>query len=49
VSLDAASVKVLDKAVAQHLKQGGIAVVASHVPLKVKFAHELALKRESVQ
>ena len=49
VSLDAASVKVLDKVIAQHLKQGGIAVVASHVALKVKFAHELALKRESVQ
>jgi heme exporter protein A len=49
VSLDAASVKVLDKAIAQHLKQGGIAVVASHTPLKVKFAHELAMKRERVQ
>jgi heme exporter protein A len=48
VSLDSASVKVLDKVIAQHLKQGGIAVVASHTPLKVKFAHELALKRESV-
>jgi heme exporter protein A len=46
VSLDVASVKVLDAAIAQHLKQGGIAVVASHVPLKVKFAHELALKLE---
>ena len=49
VSLDAASVKVLDKAIAQHLKQGGIAVVASHTPLKVKFAQELALKLETVQ
>ena len=49
VSLDGASVKVLDKAVAQHLAQGGIAVIASHTPLKVKFAHELALKRETVQ
>lgn len=49
VSLDAASVKVLDKAVAQHLAQGGIAVIASHTPLKVKFAQELALKRETVQ
>jgi heme exporter protein A len=46
VSLDVASVKVLDKAIAQHLAQGGIAVVASHVTLKVKFAHELALKLE---
>jgi heme exporter protein A len=49
VSLDAASVKVLDKAIARHLAQGGIAVVASHTSLKVKFAHELALKRETVQ
>jgi heme exporter protein A len=49
VSLDAASVKVLDKAIAQHLKQGGIAVVASHTSLKVKFAQELALTRETVQ
>jgi heme exporter protein A len=49
VSLDAASVKVLDKAIAQHLAQGGIAVVASHTSLKVKFAQELALKRETVQ
>jgi heme exporter protein A len=44
VSLDVASVKVLDKAIAEHLAQGGIAVVASHTPLKVKFAQELALK-----
>jgi heme exporter protein A len=49
VSLDVASVKVLDKAIAEHLAQDGIAVVASHVPLKVKFAHELALKLESAQ
>ena len=49
VSLDAASVKVLDKAITQHLSQGGIAVVASHTSLKVKFAQELALKRETVQ
>jgi heme exporter protein A len=46
VSLDVASVKVLDKAIAEHLAQGGIAVVASHTPLKVKFAQELALKLE---
>lgn len=49
VSLDAPSVKVLDEAIAKHLKQGGIAVVASHTKPKVKFAHELALKRESIQ
>jgi len=46
VSLDRASVTVLGKAVAKHLAEGGIAVVASHTPLKVKFARELALKRE---
>jgi heme exporter protein A len=49
VSLDAASVKVLDKAIAQHLKQGGVAVIASHTSLEVTFAQELALKRETVQ
>ena len=43
VSLDVASVKVLDAAIAQHLAQGGIAVVASHTPLKAKFAHRFAL------
>jgi heme exporter protein A len=46
VSLDVSSVKELDKAIAQHLAQGGIAVVASHTALKVKFAQELALKLE---
>jgi len=49
VSLDAASVKVLDKAITQHLAEGGIGVVVSHTPLKVKFAHELALKLEPLQ
>jgi heme exporter protein A len=47
VSLDRASVTVLGKGVAKHLADGGIAVVASHTPLEVKFARELALKRES--
>jgi heme exporter protein A len=49
VSLDAASAKVLDAAIAQHLGEGGIAVVASHTKLKVKFTREIALKRESAQ
>jgi heme exporter protein A len=49
VSLDAPSVKMLDKAIAHHLAQGGIAVVASHTPLKVRFTRELALKREPLQ
>jgi heme exporter protein A len=46
VSLDAQSVKVLGKAIASHLADGGIAVVASHTKLKVPFAHELALAKE---
>jgi heme exporter protein A len=43
VSLDAASAKRLDETVNDHLRQGGITVVASHVPLKTKFARKLAL------
>ena len=43
VSLDAASLKLLDKALKDHLAAGGIALVASHTPLKTKFAHKLAL------
>ncbi|MEZ5873487.1 MAG: heme ABC exporter ATP-binding protein CcmA [Hyphomicrobiales bacterium] len=46
VSLDTASVKRLDAAIDHHLRQGGIAVVASHVPLKTKFARKLALALE---
>jgi heme exporter protein A len=46
VSLDAASLKHLDAAVKDHLGQGGIAIVASHLPSKTKFAHELALGKE---
>jgi heme exporter protein A len=48
VSLDAPSVKLLDAAVRDHLKAGGIAVVASHVPLEAEFAHGIALGRERV-
>jgi heme exporter protein A len=46
VSLDAASVKALGQAIAAHLGQGGIAIVASHTPLKVRFTQELALSTE---
>ena len=42
-SLDAASLELLDAAIGDHLGAGGIAVVASHTPLKSKFAHKLAL------
>jgi len=48
VSLDAPSVKLLDAAIRDHLKAGGIAMVASHVPLKTKFAHAIELGRERV-
>jgi ABC-type transport system involved in cytochrome c biogenesis ATPase subunit len=43
VSLDAHAVTRLDGAIRDHLKSGGIAVVSTHVPLKTKFDHELAL------
>jgi heme exporter protein A len=46
VSLDAASVKLLDAAITKHLKLGGLAVVASHTPLKVTFSKHLVLGRE---
>jgi heme exporter protein A len=48
-SLDAASLKRLDAAIEDHLAQGGIAVVASHLPSKTKFAHSLALGKERVK
>jgi heme exporter protein A len=43
VSLDAPSLKLLEAAIEDHLEAGGIAVVASHSPLKNKFAHKIAL------
>ena len=42
-SLDALSVRRLDAVIGDHLKGGGIAIVASHAPLKTKFARKLAL------
>ncbi|MGV1013780.1 MAG: heme ABC exporter ATP-binding protein CcmA [Methyloceanibacter sp.] len=48
VSLDAASVTQLDAALANHLKTGGIAVVASHIAPKTKFARKLVLGKELV-
>jgi heme exporter protein A len=47
-SLDAASLLLLDAAIADHLAGGGIAIVASHVALKTNFARKLALGRERV-
>jgi len=46
VSLDAPSLKLLDAAIGAHLAQRGIAVVASHTPLKTKFAHKIALGKK---
>jgi heme exporter protein A len=46
VSLDTASVAKLDAAIRDHLKQDGIVIVSTHVPLKTKFAQELNLGRE---
>ena len=46
VSLDTASVKLLDAAIRDHLKGGGIAIVSTHVPLKTRFAQELTLGLE---
>jgi len=43
VSLDAHAVTRLDRAIRDHLKAGGIAIVSTHVPLKTEFDHELAL------
>jgi heme exporter protein A len=47
-SLDAASLILLDAAITDHLAAGGIAIVASHVALKTKLAHKLALGQERV-
>ena len=46
--LDAASLKLLDAAIKDHLGARGIALVASHTPPKTKFAHRLALGKERV-
>jgi heme exporter protein A len=42
-SLDAPSVRRLDAVIGDHLKGGGVAIVASHAPLKTKFARKLVL------
>jgi heme exporter protein A len=43
VSLDTASVDLLAAAVTRHLGQGGIAVAATHVDLKIPGAREVRL------
>ncbi|ODA66215.1 Cytochrome c biogenesis ATP-binding export protein CcmA [Methyloligella halotolerans] len=43
VSLDAASTKILAAIIKDHLKAGGMAVVATHLPLSLRFAQNLDL------
>ena len=43
VSLDAASTKILAGIVKEHLAGGGTAIIASHVPLSLRFAQRLDL------
>lgn len=45
VSLDAASVEVLVAAINAHLKSGGMAVVATHVPMALDTAQSIRLGR----
>jgi heme exporter protein A len=47
VSLDAASVSALEGAIKAHLSQGGIAIVASHIPLKLRFSQRLELGQKA--
>ena len=41
--LDAASVATLERLIADHCAAGGIALVATHLPLSLPQAHEIAL------
>ncbi|XSG81919.1 MAG: heme ABC exporter ATP-binding protein CcmA [Methyloligella sp. ZOD6] len=45
VSLDKASAKILTDIVKEHLQGGGMAIVASHLPIPLSFAHRLDLSR----
>jgi heme exporter protein A len=47
-SLDAASVALLDAALQDHLKSGGVAVVSSHTALPTQLTKHLALGKERV-
>jgi len=49
VSLDAASSDVLATAINAHLKRGGIAVVATHVPMALEPAQVIRLGRQEVR
>ncbi|MHA1517758.1 MAG: heme ABC exporter ATP-binding protein CcmA [Alphaproteobacteria bacterium] len=46
VSLDDIAVKRLDAAIADHLREGGITIVSTHMALKTKFAHTVNLGLE---
>jgi heme exporter protein A len=48
VSLDAASVKVLVAAINGHLEGGGIAVIATHVPMELQSVKSIQLGRPQV-
>ena len=43
VSLDTASVALLVKAIAQHVAGGGLAVIATHVPMALERVREIRL------
>ncbi|MEG6507908.1 heme ABC exporter ATP-binding protein CcmA [Methyloligella sp. 2.7D] len=43
VSLDRASTRHLRDMIAEHLEEGGMAVVTSHIPMSLAFAHRLDL------
>jgi heme exporter protein A len=43
VSLDTASVALLVKAIAEHVAGGGLAAIATHVPMALERAHEIRL------
>ncbi len=48
VSLDAASVRVLVDAIDAHLATGGMAVIATHVPMELRSAQAIQLGRSRV-
>jgi heme exporter protein A len=45
VSLDAASVEVLVAAINEHLRSGGLAVIATHIPMGLEAAQSIRLGR----
>jgi heme exporter protein A len=49
VSLDAASVALLLKAIAEHVAGGGLAAIATHVPMPLEHAREIQLGAASAR